>query len=66
MGYLTRKPTPNEISKVTGNKWLEDNDIQDEVCLLLNGDARRCKKCRRAIRVKYLSNGLCPDCQQPT
>lgn len=68
MGHLSRLPTSNDPLPKTDGKsgWLEDNDCADEVCLLLNGLARRCKKCELAVRVKYLDeSGLCPDCHEP-
>jgi hypothetical protein len=47
-----------------GNPYIEQNDIADEVALLLNGFAKRCTKCRRACRLKYLDKAqLCPDCR---
>ena len=68
MGHLSRQPTSNDSPpRPSGkSKWLEDNAFADEVCLLLNGLAKRCKSCKLAVRTKYLNeNGLCPDCQEP-
>jgi len=66
MGYLSNQPTSNDPPPSNEGKspWLEETELADEICLLLNGDAKRCKKCKRATRIKHLdSEGLCPDCR---
>lgn len=65
MGFQTRTPTSNDLPKTKGdNPWLKENDLVDETCLLLNGLAKRCTKCKRAIRIKHLDeHQLCPDCR---
>jgi hypothetical protein len=68
MGYLTRKPdTSNEIpSKREGNPWLEENEFEDKYSLALAGKIQKCDECGRPIRLKYLEDGLCPDCRGAT
>ena len=66
MGYLSRKPTSNDPPPKRQGKspWLEETDIMDETALLLNGYARRCTKCRLAVRTKHLDDHeRCPDCR---
>lgn len=64
MGYGSRKPDGNEPAVINDNLWLEQNDIEDEVSLLLSGKARRCVICRKAARLKHLDDdGRCPDCR---
>lgn len=38
------------------------NNLYDDVCLLLNGLATRCKRCKSPTKDDYLLDGLCPDC----
>jgi hypothetical protein len=67
MGYGSRLPTSNDPPASPGKEkspWLFENDLTDEVCLLLNELARRCEKCRLAVRVEYLKDGLCPACRE--
>lgn len=66
MGYLTRLPTSNEMPQPRQGKnpWLEDNEFMDETALLLNGLAKRCKKCGQATHIRHLDqNQHCPDCR---
>lgn len=66
MGYMGRKPTSNDLPNDAYDKsrWLEENEAEDEVSLLLNGLAKRCMKCRRAVRVRHLDpDRCCPDCR---
>jgi len=66
MGRYSRLPNSNELPNMNDRKkpWLEENEIYDEVCLLLNGMAIRCATCKKATRTKYLDTKLrCPDCQ---
>lgn len=65
MGYLSRKPTDNEIPRSqTKNPWLTHNQDMDEVALLLNGLAKKCKGCGRVINNCYLDDNFhCPDCR---
>ena len=45
------------------SKWLEEDEMCDEIFLLLSGRAARCRKCGNAVRKKYLNESdLCPDC----
>ena len=57
MGYLTRTPTSNDPPKKGKSPY-----GGDDFSLLLTGDGKRCKKCRRVTLNKYLKDGLCPDC----
>ena len=41
---------------------LGGNTMTDDVCLLLNGLAQRCKICQAPTRNSYLDNKICPDC----
>lgn len=68
MGYASRKPTSNDKPTKNGKSpWLETNEIADETFLLLNGLAKRCTWCRRAIRIKHLNaQNFCPDCIEET
>jgi hypothetical protein len=34
----------------------------DDVCLVLNGLASRCKMCQAPTKNKFLHEGICPDC----
>lgn len=66
MGLFSRLPTSNNSLKgdEAGNRWLETNEIMDEVALLLAGLAKRCVQCRRATSNKYLdSKQICPSCR---
>jgi hypothetical protein len=66
MGYLSRQPTSNDPPPSNEGKspWLEENELVDEVCLLLNGLAKRCVVCKRATRIRHLdSKQRCPDCR---
>jgi len=38
------------------------NQLADDKCLLINGDATRCKKCQAPTLNKRLLEGVCPDC----
>lgn len=50
---------------MSSNKWLSDNTMVDETCMLLNEMAKRCKKCDRAIDIEHLDeNQICPDCRE--
>ena len=68
MGFQTRTPTSNDLPrpKIDGpNPWIEENDLADAVGLILIGRAKRCKICKRPIRLKYLDeNQHCPDCRK--
>jgi len=63
MGHLTRQPTSNDPPSVPNNCWLNTDDIDDEISLLLGSDARRCTSCHRATSVEYLVQNKCPDCR---
>jgi len=66
MGYMSRLPTTSNDpppSKKDESPWLDSDDINDEVALLLSGLAKRCKKCNRPTSLRYLNrDGCCPDC----
>ncbi len=66
MGLGTRQPTSMDPPRSTTgkSKYLEENDIMDEFALLLNGHAKKCSKCKLAVRTRYLEDGLCPDCRE--
>lgn len=49
------------FSKYSESRWGE-NELYDDVCLVLNGLAFRCKICRAPTQKKLLENGVCPDC----
>jgi len=36
--------------------------LYDDVCLVINGLAVRCKMCQAPTRKKHLEEGICPDC----
>lgn len=66
MGYLSRFPTSNDPPRPSSdNRWIEETDAMDEVALLLNGLAKRCRQCNQAARLKYLDkeHRRCPDCR---
>ena len=49
------------------NKYSESrfgigNGMVDDIALLLNGNAKRCKMCAAPIRKEYLISNICPDC----
>ena len=67
MGFGSGKPNSNDLPMPPkgDSPWLEENEFVDEVALLLNGLAKRCTKCKRAARIKYLDkNQHCPDCRE--
>jgi hypothetical protein len=38
------------------------NTLYDDICLLLNGLAARCRMCQAPTKNQYLVEGMCPDC----
>ena len=38
------------------------NNLFDDFCLILNGDAKRCNMCIAPTVKKYLIEDTCPDC----
>lgn len=38
------------------------NSFCDDVCILRNFYAKRCRMCHAATRNEYLDKGTCPDC----
>lgn len=38
------------------------NTLEDDVCLVINGRARRCKMCQAPTRNQFLADDICPDC----
>jgi hypothetical protein len=65
MGYASRLPNSNDLPRdqPQGNPWIQETEMMDTFALLLSGRARRCLKCRRPIRVEYLTDKCCPDCR---
>lgn len=67
MGWMSRLPDSNDPprSREGESPYLEATELADETTLLINGKARRCKKCRRGTRLHYLdTDGHCPDCRE--
>lgn len=63
MGYLSRKPTSNDLdSQKQRSPWGGDEFLDDTV-LLLNGLGKRCAACKQVARNQFLENGLCPGCR---
>lgn len=64
MGYLTARPTSNDLdSQQQHNPWGGD-ELLDDTALLLGGLGKRCTKCKRVTRNQFLKKGLCPDCRE--
>lgn len=38
------------------------NTLMDDTAILLNDFGNRCKMCRAPTIIKYLKEGICPDC----
>lgn len=57
-----RKEFPYRPFQRGGESPFGGNDLYDDVCLLLNGLAQRCKMCSAATKKEYLHEGVCPDC----
>ena len=49
------------FSKYSESRWGGDG-LYDDICLLINGLAVRCKMCRAPTQNKFLEDGVCPDC----
>jgi hypothetical protein len=49
------------FSKYAVSYYGGDN-LVDDMCLLLNERAKRCKMCQAPTRLQYLENDTCPDC----
>lgn len=49
------------FSKYAESRW-GGNTLYDDVCLVINGRARRCKICQAPTTNQLLENGVCPDC----
>jgi hypothetical protein len=65
MGYMSRKPNSNDPpSPERAGRWLDTSDVMDEFALMISGNAKRCRGCKRATSLKYLVDGQCPDCRQ--
>ncbi len=65
MGFCSRTPTSNDLpDPKPKSPWLEPNDVEDELFLLISGKAQRCIACQRATRLKHLDQDFhCPDCR---
>jgi hypothetical protein len=51
-------------SKYAETRW-GGNELYDDVCLLLNDLAKRCKTCKAPTKNEYLDkDGNCPDCRK--
>ena len=48
-------------SKYATSRW-GGNTLVDDVCLVINGLAVRCKMCQAPTKKQYLEEGTCPDC----
>ena len=48
-------------SKYAESRW-GGNNLYDDVCMVLNELALRCKMCQAPTLKKYLTNDTCPDC----
>ena len=48
------------FSKYAESRWGGDT-LYDDVCMVINGLATRCKMCRAPTKNQYLENGVCPD-----
>ncbi len=46
------------------NVWGSNTTMVDDTALLLGGDGKRCRQCRRVTKCEFLENDLCPDCFQ--
>lgn len=49
------------FSKYAETRW-GGNTLVDDVCLVINGQARRCKMCQAPTKNQFLANGVCSDC----
>lgn len=59
MGFGSRLPTPNEPN----DSWrYGPQEPHDDFSALLNGDAHKCRACKRVTLNKFLKDGLCPEC----
>ncbi|MDP2651113.1 MAG: hypothetical protein Q8O98_00815 [bacterium] len=38
------------------------NSLADDIAMLLNGIAKRCKMCKAPTKKEYLTDEVCPDC----
>lgn len=66
MGFLSRKPTSNDIPEELPNAtWVREalTKTVDTVLLLLSGKAKRCESCKAPALLKYLEDGQCPNCR---
>lgn len=57
-----RKAYPYRPASKYSESRFGGNNLYDDVCLLLNGLATRCKTCQAPTKNDYLNNGMCPDC----
>ena len=53
MGYLNRKPTPNEPLS-SPNPWGSQDPCLDDIAVLINGMGKRCSVCNRVVIHRYL------------
>lgn len=64
MGYLSRKPTPNELLN-SSNPWGSQDPYLDDIAVLAFGLGKRCSVCNRVVIHRYLKHKnerpYCPD-----
>lgn len=53
--------TYRPYSKYSESRW-GGNTLIDDVCLVINNEAHRCKMCQAPTKKKYLEDDVCPDC----
>lgn len=63
MGYLSRKPTSNDMPRGGKSPW-GGNEFLDDTALLISGHGERCDGCKRVTQNQHLENNLCPDCRE--
>jgi len=49
------------LSKTVESNFGGDQDY-DDICMLINRIAMRCKMCQAPTKKEHLENGTCPDC----
>ncbi len=64
MGYLTRKPTSNDINSQDKRSPWGGDELLDDTALLIGQLGKRCAGCKRVTRNQFLENKLCPDCRE--
>ena len=49
------------LNKYAESRFGGDN-LHDDICLLLNKRATRCRMCQAPTKNEFLQQGVCPDC----